>query len=201
MKKLVALMCAVLVLAGCRTMPDLNDTTAPELTFSIYYLGTRLNAPTSEIAVTSSIEARRCVYVNFPFRVAASAFDRGGISMVRTGFSGDPASLVALDGPEDILALPVPADRTWPPGSTSPNPGKLGTGNVEVHYSPASAYPGVVLYAIFDFAPGYSNAALQATTYNFGAGAIPTQVFHFHIAKASDDPLRRPGMPCAVPTD
>lgn len=195
-------MCAAALLAGCQTMPDLNDTTNAELRFRVHYEKPALGSPNVEIVTSTWIEAGRCVFVATPFGVAANAADTGGIRSVSIGPSAYFDALKVRQLPGDVLfALPSPAEPTQgPPGATFPNPGNMpDSAVVRVGYSTAKAFDTVTLMATYEFAPGASLGALHGTVYNFGATTGVSQVYHFYVRPATNNPAEQPGMNCAVP--
>lgn len=200
MKSIAPTICLFALLAGCQTMPDTTDTTPPRLTFGIHYQGTRLNSPAVEIQTTTSMEARRCIYVNSPFLVVARAEDSGGIRYIIVGPSAYfDGGLAPGDDPEDVLSLPVPAERTLPySDGTYPNPGKRGS-TAHVHFSTAKAYAGASLFVNYEFTPGITRGALRATARNFGPVPVPAEVYHFYVQRATDEPWKQPGMECPIP--
>jgi hypothetical protein len=200
MKSFAPTICLFTLLAGCQVMPDTTDTTPPLLTFSVHYQGTSLNSPAVEIRTHTSTEARRCLYVNSPFLVVARAEDSGGIRSIIAGPSAYfDGGLVPGSDPQDVLSLPVPAERTVTyPDGTYPNPGKRGS-TAHVLFSTAKAYAGVSLFVNYEFTSGITRGALRATTRNFGPAAVPAEVYHFYLQRATDDPWKQPGMECPIP--
>lgn len=202
MKLSIPTICSLMLLTACQVCPNPTDTTPPRLTFGINYEG-KLDTPYDTIETSTVTEAERCVYVNTPFWIVAVANDPGGIRSITTGPSRFPFNaLVARDEPTAISSIPTPAERTQPDGSggTYPNPGRApGSALVRVAFSTAAAYEEVNLHATYEFAPGHTRSALRATARNFGTGGQVSEVYHFHVEKATDDPRARPGMRCAVP--
>lgn len=200
MKVLPLLLCAPLLLAGCRTMPDPTDTTNARIRFRIHYQAPGLTTPNVEILATSSVQANRCLYVATPFGVVVNAGDEGGIRSIYIGPSMYLGDVVALSGPDDILAIPGPLEPTQGSGTPFPNPGKApGSAVVSVVYSTARAYDAATLLTAYDFAPGKSLAAMRGTVRNFGATTTVSEVYHFFVRKAGTGANEQPGMPCTPP--
>jgi hypothetical protein len=195
------LLCGAGVLAGCQTMPDPSDTTNATMRFRIHYNAPGLATPHVEVTTDTSLEARRCIYVNEPFGVVANVADKGGVQSIIIGPSQLFDAVSVLNGSGDIVAIPSPAEPTQTVfGATFPNPGlRPSSAVVQVGYSTVKAFDTVTLLSAYQFKGGATRASLRATARNFGTTTGVSEVYHFYVEKATSDPARRPGMSCAVP--
>ncbi|QYF93737.1 hypothetical protein KY495_00395 [Massilia sp. PAMC28688] len=201
MKLTASLLCTVLWMTGCQTMPDTADTTPAKLRFRIHYHAPGLTTPMSEVETTTSVAAGRCVYVNSPFGVVANVADKGGVRSIVIGPSAFFGALAARANPGDIIAIPGPAETTQTvSGMTFPNPGKQpGSAVTQVRFSTAKAYDTVTLLTVYEF-NGANRGALRATARNWGATTGVSEVYNFFVERADPgNPARRAGMPCSVP--
>lgn len=201
MKLTASLLCTLLAVGGCQTMPDMADTSPAKLRFRIHYDTPGLTTPNIEIEALSSVPAGRCVYVNNPFGVVANVADKGGIRSIVIGPSMLFDAVAARDGAGDIVAIPRPAETTQTiSGVAFPNPGRRPDSPVtQVVYSTAKAFDSVTLLTVYEFRNA-SRGAMRATARNWGASTGVSEVYHFFVERAEPgNPSRQPGMPCSVP--
>jgi hypothetical protein len=195
------LVCASSLLAACQTVPDPTDTTNATMRFRIHYEAPGLTTPHVEISTQTSLEARRCIYVNDPFGVVANVSDKGGVRSIVIGPSLSPDVVSVRDNSGDIVAIGTPAEPTQgTPPNVFPNPGhRPGEPVVIVLYSTAKAFDAATLLSVYQFKGGATRAAMRGTARNFGATTGVSEVYNFFVEKATSNPAQRPGMSCAVP--
>lgn len=199
--KLSPLLCGMVVLlSGCQTMPDTNDTTNATLRFRVHYETPGLTTPHVEITTMTSTQANRCIFVNSPFGVVANVADKGGIKSIVLGPSQLFDAVSARTASGDIAAIPSPAEPTQTVGGdTFPNPGnRPGSAVVQVGYSTVKAFDTVTLLSVYEFKGGATRASLRGTARNFGATTGVSEVFHFFVERATNDPAKQPGMSCPL---
>ena len=196
--RLIVYACALL--AGCETIPNMSDTTNATMRFRIHYDAPGLTTPNVEISTETSVDAMRCIYVNDPFGVVANVGDSGGVRSITIGPSQLFDAVSARTNPDDIIAIPSPAESTQTVfGDTFANPGlRPNSAVVQVGYSTAKAYNASTLMSVYQFRGGATRAAFRGTARNFGSTTGVSEVYHFFVEKATSDPARRPGMSCSV---
>jgi hypothetical protein len=203
---LIVALCAFLT--GCPLTPILNETTPPNLYFTVWYENASRNSNSTELGPIAAFndDVETCIYVASPFLVEVMGSDPGGVAIL------DVANRVA-NGMRVIdartLANPAPGSSTQTDpvlGGPFPNPGSpfgLGAnGAILSYFDPVNQKGGPVynvarLDVVFEFAPGQVDGNLIIEARN--ASDQLSRVQGYFVKLAGSASSQQPGMPCPVP--
>jgi len=197
-------------LSGCPLTPILNETTPPNLYFTVWYESASHNSNFDELGPIAAfnIDVNKCIFVASPFLVRVIGSDPGGVAILDVANRGNNA-LRVVDAQTRASPLPGSTTQTDPVlGGTFPNPGSpFGLGanaSILSYFNPVAQTGGPVfnvatLEVVFEFVPG------QASDGDFlvearNASDQVSRVQGYHVMLAGSGSSRQPGMPCTVPT-
>jgi hypothetical protein len=196
-------------LAGCPLQPVLNETTPPNLYFTVWYENASHNSNSDEMGPVAalSMNANRCIFVASPFLVRVMGSDPGGIAILDVANQGNN-SLRVRDA--QTKASPAPGSPTQSDpvlGGSFPNPGSpFGPGanaSILQYFDPVAQKGGPVydvatLEVAFEFVPGQPpNGTFLVEARN--ASDKVSRIVNYNVQLAGSSSGQQPGMPCTVP--
>lgn len=196
-------------LAGCPLTPILNETTPPNLYFTVWYENASHNSNSDELGPIAAfnIDVMKCIFVASPFLVRVMGSDPGGVAVLDVA-NRVPNSLRVIDARTKASPAPGSSTQTDPVlGGPFANPGSpFGLGanaSILSYFDPVNQKGGPVydvatLEVAFEFAPG------QPTSGDFlvearNASDQLSRIQGYHVQLAGSASSQQPGMPCTVP--
>ena len=197
-----------LALTGCPLTPILNETTPPNLYFTVWYEKAAHDSNSDEMGPIAAfaLDAHKCIYVASPFLVRVMASDPGGVAVLDVANQGNN-SLRVLDA--QTLASPAPGSPTQSDpvlGGNFSNPGSpFGPGanaSTLTYYYPDTRTGGPVynvatLEVAFEFVPKQpATGTLLVEARN--ASDQVSRIVDYKVMQAGDSSGQQPGQPCAA---
>jgi|SRR5579864_651066 len=209
MKRLVLLVLLAFFLAGCPLTPVHNETTPPNLYFTVWYQNASHDSISDDLGPIQSFDddVHRCIYVASPFLVRVMATDPGGVASLVVGNVVNQ-SLAVIDAQTVANPLPgSPVQGDTATGATYPNPGSPfgpGANASNLTYYDDLAQTGGPVYNLatlevaFQFIPGKATSG-QFLVQSINASSIISRIVDYNVMLAGSAANQQPGMPCAVP--
>jgi len=196
-------------LTGCPLTPILNETTPPNLYFTVWYENASRNSNFTELGPIAAFndDVHTCIFVASPFLVEVMGSDPGGVAILDVA-NRVPNSMRVIDA--RTLANPAPGSPTQTDpvlGGPFPNPGSPfgpgANGAILGYFDPVNQKGGPVynvarLEVVFEFAPGQADGNLITEARN--ASDKVSRVQGYFVKRAGSASSQRPGMPCSVPS-
>ena len=205
----IPILALAFVLAGCPLTPILNETTPPNLYFTVWYENASHNSNSDELGPIAAfnIDVNKCIFVASPFLVRVMGSDPGGVAILDVANQGNN-SLRVIDAQTKASPAPGSSTQTDPVlGGPFPNPGSpFGLGanaSILSYFDPVNQKGGPVynvatLEVAFEFAPGQpANGDFLVEARNASDQLSRLSGYHVVLAGSSSD--QKPGMPCTVP--
>jgi hypothetical protein len=198
-------------LAGCPLTPILNETTPPNLYFTVWYENASHNSNSDELGPIAAfnIDVNKCIFVASPFLVRVMGSDPGGVAILDVANRGNN-SLRVIDA--QTKASPSPGSPTQSDpvlGGTFPNPGSpFGLGanaSILSYFDPVARTGGPVynvatLEVAFEFVPGRpANGDFLVEARNASDQVSRVQGYHVQLAGSASG--QQPGKPCTIPAN
>lgn len=205
----IPILALALVLAGCPLTPILNETTPPNLYFTVWYENASHNSNSDELGPIAAfnIDVGKCVFVASPFLVRVMGSDPGGVAILDVANRGNN-SLRVIDALTKASPSPGSPTQTDPVlGGPFPNPGSpFGAGanaSILSYFDPVNQKGGPVynvatLEVAFEFAPGQP-ASGDFLVEARNASDQLSRLSGYHVMLAGSASNQQPGMPCSVP--
>jgi hypothetical protein len=205
----IPILALALVLAGCPLTPILNETTPPNLYFTVWYENASHNSNSDELGPIAAfnIDVDKCVFVASPFLVRVMGSDPGGVAILDVANRGNN-SLRVIDALTKASPSPGSPTQTDPVlGGPFPNPGSpFGAGanaSILSYFDPVNQKGGPVynvatLEVAFEFAPGQP-ASGDFLVEARNASDQLSRLSGYHVMLAGSASNQQPGMPCSVP--
>ena len=198
-----------LALAGCPLTPVLNETTPPNLYFTVWYENASHNSNSDEMGPVAafSLDANRCIFVASPFLVRVMGSDPGGVAILDVANQGNN-SLRVRDA--QTKASPAPGSPTQSDpvlGGTFPNPGSpFGLGanaSILTSFDPVARKGGPVynvatLEVAFEFAPGQPASGTFLVEARNASDQV-SRIVDYKVMLAGSAASQQPGMQCSAP--
>ena len=198
-----------LALAGCPLTPVLNETTPPNLYFTVWYENASHNSNSDDMGPVAalSLDANKCIFVASPFLVRVMASDPGGVAILDVANQGNN-SLRVRDA--QTKATPPPGSPTQSDpvlGGSFPNPGSpFGPGanaSILTYFDPVAQKGGPVynvanLEVAFEFVPGQPARGKFLVEARNASDKV-SRIVNYNVALAGSASSQQPGMPCTVP--
>ena len=195
-------------LAGCPLTPILNETTPPNLYFSVWYENATHNSNSDDLGPIAAFndDVEKCIFVASPFLVRVMGTDPGGIAVLDVA-NRVSKSLRVIDA--QTQANPAPGSPTQIDpvlGGPFPNPGSpfgLGANGSFLSYFDSVNQTGGPVYnlarleVVFEFAPGQTAGNLLVEARNASDQLSRIQGYFVMLAGSASN--QQPGMPCTVP--
>ena len=204
----IPILALALLLAGCPLSPILNETTPPNLYFTVWYENASHNSNSNELGPIAQFndDVETCIYVASPFLVQVMGSDPGGVAMLDVA-NRVPNSLRVIDARTQANPAPGSPTQTDPVlGGPFPNPGSPfgpgANGSTLSYFDPVNQKGGPVynvarLEVAFEFAPGQVNGNFIIEARN--ASDQVSRVQGYNVMLAGSASSQQPGMPCSVP--
>src|SRR4029077_20245781 len=112
-------------LAGCPLTPILNETTPPNLYFTVWYENASHSSNSDELGPIAAfnIDVKKCIFVASPFLVRVMGSDPGGVAILDVANHGNN-SLRVIDARTKASPAPGSSTQTDPVlGGPFANPG------------------------------------------------------------------------------
>jgi hypothetical protein len=205
----IPILALALVLAGCPLTPILNETTPPNLYFTVWYENASHNSNSDELGPIAAfnIDVGKCVFVASPFLVRVMGSDPGGVAILDVANRGNN-SLRVIDALTKASPSPGSPTQTDPVlGGPFPNPGSpFGAGanaSILSYFDPVNQKGGPVynvatLEVAFEFAPEQP-ASGDFLVEARNASDQLSRLSGYHVMLAGSASNQQPGMPCSVP--
>ncbi|HET7764912.1 MAG TPA: hypothetical protein VFK92_07455 [Burkholderiales bacterium] len=205
----IPVLALALLLAGCPLTPILNETTPPNLYFTVWYENASHNSNSDELGPIAAfnIDVQKCIFVASPFLVRVMGSDPGGVAILDVANRGNN-SLRVIDAQTKASPPPGSPTQTDPVlGGPFPNPGSpFGAGanaSILSYFDPVAQTGGPVsnvatLEVAFEFAPGQP-ASGDFLVEARNASDQLSRLSGYHVQLAGSASNQQPGMPCAVP--
>ena len=203
----VVALCAFL--AGCPLTPVLNETTPPNLYFTVWYENASHNSNSDDLGPIAAfnIDLEKCIFVASPFLVRVMGSDPGGVAILDVA-NRTPNSLRVIDALTQANPAPASPTQTDPVlGGPFANPGSPfgagANGSILSYFDPVNRTGGPVynvarLEVAFEFAPGqagFGNLIIEARN----ASDQVSRIQGYFVTLAGSASGQQPGMPCQVP--
>ena len=196
-----------LLLTGCPLTPILNETTPPNLYFTVWYENATHNSNFTELGPIAAFndDVETCIFVASPFLVQVMGSDPGGVAILDVA-NRSPNSVRVIDA--RTLANPVPGSPTQTDpvlGGPFPNPGSPfgpgANGAILSYFDPVNQKGGPVynvarLEVVFEFAPGQVDGNLIIEARNASDKLSRVQGYFVRLAGSASN--EQPGMPCTI---
>jgi hypothetical protein len=195
-------------LAGCPLTPILNETTPPNLYFTVWYENASHNSNSDELGPIAAfnIDVNKCIFVASPFLVRVMGSDPGGVAILDVANQGNN-SLRVIDARTKASPAPGSSTQTDPVlGGTFPNPGSpfgLGANASILSYFDPVAQKGSPVYDVatlevaFEFATGQpANGDFLVEARN--ASDQVSRIQGYHVMLAGSASSQQPGKPCTI---
>jgi len=196
-------------LAGCPLTPVLNETTPPNLYFTVWYENASHNSNSDDLGPIAAfnIDVNKCIFVASPFLVRVMGSDPGGVAVLDVA-NRVPNSLRVIDSQTKASPAPGSSTQTDPVlGGPFPNPGSpLGLGanaSILSYFDPVIQKGGPVynvatLEVAFAFVPGQPSSGDFLVEARNASDQV-SRIQGYHVQLAGSAPGQQPGMPCTVP--
>jgi len=196
-------------LTGCPLTPVLNETTPPNLYFTVWYENASHNSNSDDLGPIAAfnIDVNKCIFVASPFLVRVMGTDPGGVAVMDVA-NRVPNSLRVIDARTQANPAPGSSTQTDPVlGGLFPNPGSpFGLGanaSILSYFDPVNQKGGPVynvatLEVAFEFAPGQP-ASGDFLVEARNASDQLSRIQGYHVQLAGSASSQQPGMPCSVP--
>jgi hypothetical protein len=204
---LIIALCAALT--GCPLTPILNETTPPNLYFTVWYETASHNSNSDELGPIAAfnIDVNKCIFVASPFLVRVMGSDPGGVAILDVA-NRVPNSLRVIDAQTKASPTPGSPTQTDPVlGGPFANPGSPfgpgANGSMLSYFDPVAQKGGPVynvatLEVAFEFVPGQP-AGGDFLVEARNASDQVSRIQGYHVMLAGSASSQQPGMPCAVP--
>ncbi len=198
-----------MALAGCPLTPVLNETTPPNLYFTVWYENASHNSNSDDLGPIAAfnIDVNKCIFVASPFLVRVMGSDPGGVAVLDVA-NRVPNSLRVIDSQTKASPAPGSSTQTDPVlGGPFPNPGSpLGLGanaSILSYFDPVIQKGGPVynvatLEVAFAFVPGQPSSGDFLVEARNASDQV-SRIQGYHVQLAGSAPGQQPGMPCTVP--
>ena len=197
-----------LLLTGCPLTPILNETTPPNLYFTVWYENASHNSNFTELGPIAAFndDVETCIFVASPFLVQVMGSDPGGVAILDVA-NRVPNSMRVIDA--RTLANPAPGSPTQTDpvlGGPFPNPGSPfgpgANGAILSYFDPVNQKGGPVynvarLEVVFEFAPGQVDGNLIIEARNASDKVSRVQGYFVRLAGSASN--QQPGMACTIP--
>jgi len=193
-----------LLLAGCPLTPILNETTPPNLYFTVWYENASHNSNSDEISlVTGTSNAGKCLFVASPFLVRVMASDPGGVARLSVSNQANNTmrTLATLNKATPAPGSPVQGDPIF---GTFANPGSPfdpnGNGAILTYFDPEAQKGGPVynvaqLEVTFEFIPGQPASGVFLVEARNASDKL-SRIINYNVRLAGSASSQQPGKPC-----
>jgi hypothetical protein len=198
-------------LAGCPLTPVLNETTPPNLYFTVWYENASHNSNSDDLGPIAAfnVDVNKCIFVASPFLVRVMGSDPGGVAVLDVA-NRVPNSLRVIDSQTKASPAPGSSTQTDPVlGGPFPNPGSpFGLGanaSILSYFDPVIQKGGPVynvatLEVAFAFVPGQPSSGDFLVEARNASDQV-SRIQGYHVQLAGSATAQQPGKPCTIPAN